>query len=141
MDIKKSSKKKTPVLKVSMEDGVLGKANRPTKAEPNGSIHINKDVKDPEKIKEIKKHEEFHLDQIDRGDLDYDDKNVYWKGKTYPRSSMVEGGHDLPWEKEVYNKTKSPMSFKLEGSRGNASPFNNLCNRGLIKPYNKNFKK
>jgi len=37
-----------------------------------------------------------------RGDLDYDDDNVYWKGKKIPRSSMSEGDRNLPWEKEAY---------------------------------------
>ena len=134
---KKPSLNKTPVYKVSMEDGVLGKANKADKSNKNGSIHINKKIKDPKKIKEIKEHEEFHLDQMARGDLDYDDDNVYWKGKAYPRANMVEGAHDLPWEKEVYDKTGSPMAFKLEGPRGNSSPFDNLCNRGLIKRKNK----
>jgi hypothetical protein len=46
-----------------------------------------------------------HIDQMRRGDLDYDDKYVYWKGKKIPRSSMNEGAKDLPWEKEAYNKT------------------------------------
>jgi hypothetical protein len=44
-----------------------------------------------------------HIDQFRRGDLDYDDKNVYWKGKIYPRSKMKEGNKNLPWEKEAYN--------------------------------------
>ncbi len=35
-----------PVVKVDMEDGVLGKAN------DDGTIHINKDVTDPKKIQE-----------------------------------------------------------------------------------------
>jgi hypothetical protein len=39
-----------------------------------------------------------------RGDLDYDDKNVYWKGKKYPRSKMNEGAKNLPWEMEAYKK-------------------------------------
>ena len=37
-----------------------------------------------------------------RGDLDYDDENVYWKGKVIPRSSIKEGAKDLPWEAEAY---------------------------------------
>ena len=43
-----------------------------------------------------------HIDQMKRGDLDYDDDNVYWKGKTYSRSKMNEGNPNLPWEKEAY---------------------------------------
>ena len=41
-----------------------------------------------------------------RGDLYYDDKYVYWKGKKYLRSKMNEGDKNLPWEKEAYAKQK-----------------------------------
>ena len=47
----------------------------------------------------------MHIDQVKRGDLDYDDSAVYWKGKTYLRSKMKEGNPNLPWEKEAYSKT------------------------------------
>jgi hypothetical protein len=40
-----------------------------------------------------------------RGDLDYDDDFVYWKGKKYSREQMKEGAQDLPWEAEAYSKT------------------------------------
>ena len=40
-----------------------------------------------------------------RGDLDYDDQYVYWKGKKFSRSKMNEGAKNLPWEKEAYIKT------------------------------------
>lgn len=89
----------TPVYMVEMEENVLGRANN------NGSIIINKDV-DPSKIDDVISHEKIHIDQIKRGDLDYDDKNVYWKGKTYPRSKMNEGSPTLAWENEAYSKSK-----------------------------------
>ena len=85
----------TPVYNVVMEDGVLGKANR------NGSIIVSKDL-DPDKAKEVVDHEKVHLDQMNRGDLDYDDENVYWKGNTYSRNKIKEGAKNLPWEKEAY---------------------------------------
>ena len=85
----------TPVYNVDMEDGVLGKANR------NGSIIVSKDL-DPNKAKEVVDHEKIHVDQMNRGDLDYDDENVYWKGKKYSRNKMKEGAKNLPWEKEAY---------------------------------------
>ncbi len=57
------------------------------------------------------------MDQMARGDLDYDDNNVIWKGKEYSRSKMNEGSKNLPWEKEAYKKTenmkKSPAKFSL----------------------------
>ena len=42
-----------------------------------------------------------------RGDLAYDDNNVTWKGKKYPRVKFHDGDENLPWEKEAYNKTKN----------------------------------
>ena len=81
----------TPIYHVDMEDGVMGKANN------NGTIIINKNL-DPKMLGKVVEHEMIHIDQMKRGDLDYDDKNVYWKGKVYPRSKMKEGAKNLPWE-------------------------------------------
>ena len=89
----------TPIYSVDMEDGVLGKANN------NGTIIVDENLS-PLEAKEVVKHERVHIDQMRRGDLDYDDKNVYWKGRIIPRSSIKEGDKNLPWEKEAYNKSK-----------------------------------
>jgi len=87
-----------PVYNVPMEDGVMGKANN------NLTIIINKDVS-PDKTQEVIDHEMVHIDQMKRGDLDYDDENVYWKGKTYSRADMKEGAKNLPWEAEAYRRS------------------------------------
>ena len=89
----------TPIYSVDMEDGVLGKANN------NGTIILNKDL-DPKKKESVINHEMVHIDQMKRGDLDYDDKYVYWKGKKYSRKQMKEGAKNLPWEAEAYKKAK-----------------------------------
>ena len=89
----------TPIYNVSMEDGVMGKANN------NGSIILNKDL-DPEQCEKVIAHEKIHLEQMKRGDLNYDDKYVYWKGKKYSRAQMKEGAKNLPWEAEAYRKVK-----------------------------------
>ena len=86
----------TPVYYVDMEDGVLGKANN------NGTIIIDKNLS-PAQAKDVIKHEQVHIDQMKRGDLDYDDNYIYWKGRIIPRSSIKEGNKNLPWEKEAYN--------------------------------------
>ena len=88
----------TPVYHVDMEAGVMGKANN------NGTIILNQDLK-PNQIPEVIAHEKVHIDQMRRGDLDYDDKYVYWKGKKYSRASMKEGAKNLPWEAEAYRKS------------------------------------
>ena len=88
----------TPVYHVDMEEGVLGKANN------NGTIILNKDL-EPHQIPEVVAHEKVHIDQMRRGDLDYDDDYVYWKGKKYSRAQMKEGAKNLPWEAEAYRKS------------------------------------
>ena len=88
----------TPFYNVDMEEGVLGKANR------NGTILINNKL-DPSKAQKVIDHEMVHIDQIKRGDLDYTDTAVFWKGKKYSRSQMQEGAKNLPWEKEAYKKS------------------------------------
>jgi len=89
----------TPIYNVDLEEGILGKADR------NGSILINKDIKNPRQIEDVIAHEKIHIDQMKRGDLDYDDKYVYWKGKRYSRAKMQEGAKNLPWEAEAYKKS------------------------------------
>ena len=89
---------RTPVYHVDMEEGVMGKANN------NGTIIINKNVK-PEHEQDVVNHEMVHIDQMRRGDLDYDDNYVYWKGKKYSRATMKEGAKNLPWEAEAYRKS------------------------------------
>ncbi len=91
-------KKNSPIYIRDLEEGVMGKGNK------NGTILVDKDV-DPDNMQKVIDHEEVHIDQVKRGDLDYDDDNVYWKGKVYPRSKMDEGAKNLPWEAEAYRKS------------------------------------
>lgn len=91
----------TPIYKTDLGDDVLGKANK------NGSILVNKNITDEKQVQDVIKHEKVHLDQMERGDLDYNDSAVFWKGKKYSRSKMQEGAKNLPWEKEAYNKSKT----------------------------------
>ncbi len=88
----------TPIYTKKIEDGALRKKKK------NGTILISDELhqKDEQSIID---HEKVHIDQMKRGDLDYDDETVYWKGKKYPRSKMDEGNPNLPWEKEAYDKT------------------------------------
>jgi len=89
----------TPIYSTDMDGDVLGMAQN------NGAILINKDVS-PLELKKNKtiSHEMVHIDQMKRGDLDYTDTHVMWKGKKYSRATMDEGNHKLPWELEAYKK-------------------------------------
>jgi len=88
----------TPVYRTKIHDGALGKGNK------NGTILVSEELH-PEDEQSIIDHEKVHIDQMKRGDLDYDDECVYWKGKCWKRSEMKEGDPNLPWEKEAYDKT------------------------------------
>ena len=57
---------------------------------------------DPSDCARVIDHEMVHINQMKRGDLDYDDDFVYWKGKKYSRAEMDEGNKKLPWEDEAY---------------------------------------
>ena len=87
-----------PVYTTPIEDGALGKGNN------NGTILVSDELH-PKDVQSIVDHEKVHIDQMKRGDLNYDDENVYWKGKVYPRSKMNEGAKNLPWEAEAYKKS------------------------------------
>jgi hypothetical protein len=90
----------TPIYNVDLGNEVLGKADR------NGSILINKNITNEKQRQDVINHEKVHLDQMKRGDLDYNDSAVFWKGKKYSRAKMEEGAKNLPWEKEAYSKSK-----------------------------------
>ncbi len=87
------------VVNVPMSDErELGRIEKP------GTILVNKDITDHKKLANVINHENIHINQLKRGDLDWDDNNVYWKGKKFKRSSMNEGSPALAWEKEAYKK-------------------------------------
>jgi len=88
----------SPIYVRDLEHGVLGKGNK------NGTILVAPNLNDKAE-KSVIEHEEIHIEQMERGDLDYDNENVYWKGKTYSRADMAEGAKDLPWEAEAYRKS------------------------------------
>ena len=91
--------KSRPIIKKDLEPGIMAEANK------DGSTYVSKDAS-PAQMKDAIDHEEVHHQQMERGDLDYDDDNVYWKGKKIPRSTMDEGNKNLPWEREAYKVNK-----------------------------------
>lgn len=79
--------------------GILGQTNK------NGTIVINSKLH-PKFMKEVIKHERVHVDQIERGDLDYDGENIYWKGKKYNKNlNFVARAENTEWEREAYMKS------------------------------------
>ena len=94
-----------PVHEVEMEEGVLGKADR------NGNILINKNIRDPKQRQDVINHEQIHVNDIKSGLLWYDDENVYCrksvndKWQIHSRANMEEGSKTLSWEKKAHKHT------------------------------------
>ena len=90
----------TPIVNMPLEENVMGRADK------RGNILINKNLTDPKEIEETINHEDVHIEQLASGDLDYDNKNMYWRGKKYPRAKFNEANKNLPWEQPAYKKEK-----------------------------------
>jgi hypothetical protein len=123
------------VYRRDLKDGSAGKSN-------HTGIIVDKDIS-KEMEDAVVAHETIHQHQQRNGDLDYDENNFYWKGKTYPRENLNEHNENLPWEKEAYKASNGVLNgknkdmkerFQLKGYRGNNKPFKTLSDRGLIGP-------
>jgi len=101
----------TPVIRVPLEEGVMGEANM------DGSIYINELIQ-PGSVDErqVINHEMRHATDMKIGKLEYGDDYIKWNGETFPRKTrynkdmiLVEGqwkeaGHgEFPWENEANN--------------------------------------
>ena len=98
----------TPVIRKSLEEGVLGEANM------DGSIYISDKVQ-PGSFEERKilMHEMQHATDMKTGKLAYSDDAIRYNGVTYPRETRngkdmikvegkwTEAGGDFPWEKDA----------------------------------------
>ena len=89
-------KNPTPIVNMPLGDDIMGRADK------RGNILLNQDMTNQKDIVDTINHEEVHIEQLSSGDLDYDEKNVYFKGKKYPRSKFNEANKQLPWEIEAY---------------------------------------
>ena len=101
----------TPVIRMPLEEGVMGEANM------DGSIYINENII-PGSFEErqVINHEMRHATDMKIGKLEYGDNYIKWNGDTFPRETkngkdmiLVEdnwreaGDGGFPWEKEANN--------------------------------------
>ena len=99
----------TPIIRVPLEEGVMGEANM------DGSIYINELI-EPGSFEErqIINHEMRHATDMKIGILEYGDNYIKYNGETFRRENingldMIQvdgewkeaGSHDFPWEQEA----------------------------------------
>lgn len=102
---KEASEFGKPVFEKELGGSIEAEANR------DGTIFVQKGMSQ-QAINDAVEHEKVHLSQMAQGRLDYTNGEVMWKPDTkspmkfFNRKLMAEGAHNLPWEKEAYQKTK-----------------------------------
>ena len=89
-----------------LEDAIAGEANN------DGTIFVNKNIEKGSPLEaEVVAHEGDHMARMEKGELDYSDDNVTWRGKKYDRKDgkilyngewRDEGWEQFPWEKLAY---------------------------------------
>ena len=104
----------TPVIRMPLEEGVMGEANM------DGTIYINENII-PRSFeeKQVINHEMRHATDMRIGKLEYGDNYIKWNGQTFPRKTrynkdmiLVEGqwkeagDGGFPWEQEANNGNK-----------------------------------
>ena len=101
----------TPVIRVPLEEGVMGEANM------DGSIYVNENIIPGSKEeKQVINHEMRHATDMKIGKLAYTDYSVTYNGEVFPRETingkdMIKvdgkwkeaGDGGFPWEKEANN--------------------------------------
>jgi hypothetical protein len=101
----------TPIIRMPLEEGVMGEANM------DGSIYVN-EILDPnsEEYRQVINHEMRHATDMKIGKLSYADDHIMYNGERFERmdingvdSILVDGewkeaGHEgFPWENDANN--------------------------------------
>ena len=101
----------TPVIRVPLDEGVMGEANM------DGTIYVNENITPGGFVdRKVINHEMRHATDMRLGKLAYNDNSVTYNGEEFPRmeidgvdSILVEGewkeaGHTgFPWEDDANN--------------------------------------
>ena len=101
----------TPVIRLPLEEGVMGEANM------DGSIYVNDNiVPGSHEDKQVINHEMRHATDMKIGKLEYGDYHVKYNGETFHRETrngkdMIKvdgkwkeaGNHGFPWEDDANN--------------------------------------
>ena len=104
----------TPVIRVPLEEGVMGEANM------DGTIYVNNNIiPGSEEERQVLNHEMRHSTDMRIGKLAYSDDFVRYNGITYPRKTIngkdmiivdgvakEAGDTGFPWEDDANNGTR-----------------------------------
>ena len=103
----------TPVIRVPLDEGIMGEANM------DGTIYVNKNiVPGSEEDRQVINHEMRHATDMKLGKLAYDDNSIIYNGDVFPRETRngkdiikvdgkwkEAGDTGFPWENDANNGT------------------------------------
>ena len=107
----------TPVIRVPLEEGVMGEANM------DGTIYVNSNIMPgSEEDKQVINHEMRHATDMKLGKLAYSDDDITYNGEVFPRmdingKDMIKvdgewkeaGDHGFPWEDDANNGSETTV--------------------------------
>jgi len=107
----------TPVIRVPLEEGVMGEANM------DGSIYVNELIEPGSfEDRQVINHEMRHATDMRVGKLAYSDDHVMYNGEKFERedingvdSILVDGewkeagSHNFPWENDANNGSETAI--------------------------------
>ena len=107
----------TPVIRVPLEEGVMGEANM------DGTIYVNSNITPgSEEDKQVINHEMRHATDMKLGKLEYSDNHIKYNGEFFERKTIKgkdmiivdgvpkeAGSHDFPWEVDANNGTETTI--------------------------------
>ncbi len=107
----------TPVIRVPLDEGVMGEANM------DGTIYVNENITPgSHEDKQVINHEMRHATDMKLGKLAYDDNSITYNGEVFPRETkngkdmiLVNGNwkeagdHGFPWEDDANNGSETSV--------------------------------
>ena len=101
----------TPVVRVPLEEGIMGEANM------DGTIYINENITPGSyEDRQVINHEMRHATDMRIGKLAYADDHIMYNGERFERANIdgidaikvdgewkEAGSHDFPWEMDANN--------------------------------------
>ena len=107
----------TPVIRVPLDEGVMGEANM------DGTIYVNENITPgSHEDKQVINHEMRHATDMKLGKLAYSDDDITYNGEVFPRETingkdMIKvdgewkeaGDHGFPWEDDANNGSETSV--------------------------------
>ena len=103
----------TPIIRVPLEEGIMGEANM------DGSIYVNEQIiPGSYEDRQVINHEMRHATDIKIGKLEYGDYHIKYNGKTFPRET-IDGKDMIRVDGEWKEAGDGSFPWEIDANNGN----------------------